>query len=179
MEPALSPLTERQREVLALANAGLANSEIARELGISQNAVRFHLKEIHSKLETDGARERLRGPGPVGSWRRWVFLHLGFTNLLNVGATGVLVGIAGIAAVLAYDGAPSRRPVNSPVETTTYHAWPGATLASFVVPGRTSIETLEALNPNLAGNALTEESVVVVPVLPGSQVIHLVATPGH
>lgn len=54
-------LTPREREVLRLATSGLTNNEIARELGITRNAVRFHLKEIHSKLGTGGERTTLAG----------------------------------------------------------------------------------------------------------------------
>ena len=43
----MSDLTDRQMDVFSLANAGLTNQQIAEELGISRNAVRFHLKEIH------------------------------------------------------------------------------------------------------------------------------------
>lgn len=52
-------LTPRERDVLRHAARGLTNERIALELGISRNAVRFHLKQIHSKLETGGSRSRL------------------------------------------------------------------------------------------------------------------------
>lgn len=84
-----SELTAKERAVLALASTGRSNRDIASELGITENTVRFHLKEIHSKLGTDGDRRRLR-------MRRW-FGALGLiglkTNLSTVAA------VAGIAAL--------------------------------------------------------------------------------
>ncbi|MDX3696554.1 LuxR C-terminal-related transcriptional regulator [Streptomyces europaeiscabiei] len=59
--PAPSPgahgtLTEREREVLALATDGLINAEIAAELGIAVNTVKQHLRHAFHKL---GVRSRL------------------------------------------------------------------------------------------------------------------------
>ncbi|MGE5597441.1 MAG: response regulator transcription factor [Hyphomicrobiales bacterium] len=62
-------VTPRERQVLDLAAAGRSNSQIARELGITRNAVRFHLKELHSKLRTDGNRELLRTRAPRAQHR--------------------------------------------------------------------------------------------------------------
>ena len=53
-------LTPREAEVLALVEAGLTNDEIAETLGITRNAVRYHLKDLHGKLGTGSERERLR-----------------------------------------------------------------------------------------------------------------------
>jgi DNA-binding CsgD family transcriptional regulator len=66
-------LTPREREVLALAQRGLTNPAIAAELGITENAVRYHLKELHSKLETAGDRGRLNRIGwlAAGVFLRW------------------------------------------------------------------------------------------------------------
>lgn len=52
-------LTPRERDVLNHTARGLTNEQIALALGISRNAVRFHLKQIHSKLDTGGKRSRL------------------------------------------------------------------------------------------------------------------------
>lgn len=49
------PLTRREREVLALVEQGLANKEIARELGIGPATVKNH---VHSVLGKLGARSR-------------------------------------------------------------------------------------------------------------------------
>lgn len=84
-------LTPREREVLGLARRGYTNSEMADLLGISRNAVRFHLKEIHSKLGTGGERSRL-----ARGWQG----ALGLLGLPLGKAAGV-VSVGAVAAVLA------------------------------------------------------------------------------
>jgi len=59
------PLTERESEVLGLLAKGLANKQIAVELGISDHTVKFHVSSIYQKLgvtnRTEAVREGLRG----------------------------------------------------------------------------------------------------------------------
>lgn len=43
-------LTQRELEVLRMVAAGLANKEIAAELGVSTNTVKFHVAQIMAKL---------------------------------------------------------------------------------------------------------------------------------
>ncbi len=86
-------LTAREREVLALANEGRTNNEIAHELGITRNAVRFHLKEIHSKLGTGGERWRL------GAWLRGIGLAA-----LPLSRAGTAIAVTAVTAVLAGGG---------------------------------------------------------------------------
>jgi len=59
-EPKLEPLTQRQVDVLCLMCEGLANKEIARELGISHHTVKIHvaaiLKALHVENRTQATR---------------------------------------------------------------------------------------------------------------------------
>jgi DNA-binding NarL/FixJ family response regulator len=50
-------LTEREVEVLRLVTAGLRNKEIAAGLAISENTVKFHLKNIVEKLHAQSRAE--------------------------------------------------------------------------------------------------------------------------
>jgi two-component system, NarL family, nitrate/nitrite response regulator NarP len=50
VDPVLRTLTEREREVLELIARGLTNKEIARELTITPNTVKRHLKSLFAKL---------------------------------------------------------------------------------------------------------------------------------
>jgi len=50
-------LTPREWEVLALLREGLANPEIAERLGISRDAVKYHVSEILSKLGVSSREE--------------------------------------------------------------------------------------------------------------------------
>ena len=52
----LSPLTEREEEVLVTVATGRTNAEIARELHISLSTVKFHLASLMTKI---GARNRV------------------------------------------------------------------------------------------------------------------------
>jgi two-component system NarL family response regulator len=45
-----SPLSERETEVLKLLAAGKANRDIASELSVSENTIKFHIKNILQKL---------------------------------------------------------------------------------------------------------------------------------
>ena len=51
------PLTERETAVLVLVARGLSNRAIARDLGISIETVRTHIKHVYSKC---GARDRVQ-----------------------------------------------------------------------------------------------------------------------
>jgi DNA-binding NarL/FixJ family response regulator len=58
------PLTAREVQVLGLMSRGLANKQIAVELGVSEHTVKFHVSSIYSKLNavnrTQAVREGLR-----------------------------------------------------------------------------------------------------------------------
>jgi DNA-binding NarL/FixJ family response regulator len=49
--PGISPLTDRELEVLRLAAKGLGNKDIARELDLSVRTVQAHLGNIFNKLQ--------------------------------------------------------------------------------------------------------------------------------
>lgn len=67
----LSRLTPRERELLAVLADGWTNLQIATRTGISENTVKYHLKNLYDKLDVRNramavalfASERSRGPG--------------------------------------------------------------------------------------------------------------------
>lgn len=50
-------LTERELDVLRLVVAGMRNKEIAGELGVSENTIKFHLRNILDKLHAESRTE--------------------------------------------------------------------------------------------------------------------------
>ena len=46
-------LTDREREIAILAAGGLSNEEIARQLFVTENTVRTHLRAVFKKLDID------------------------------------------------------------------------------------------------------------------------------
>ena len=61
------PLTERELEALNLLARGLANKQIAVELGISEHTVKFHVSSIYAKLNVTNRTEAVRA-GLRGGW---------------------------------------------------------------------------------------------------------------
>lgn len=59
-------LTVRELEVLKLLSFGMANKEIAWELSISDNTVKFHVSSIFAKLRVDNRVSAIRAAIEVG-----------------------------------------------------------------------------------------------------------------
>lgn len=59
-------LTARERQVLALVAAGVANKGIARALGVSPNTVKFHLASLFDKLEVGTRAEAIAAAARAG-----------------------------------------------------------------------------------------------------------------
>ena len=53
------PLSERESEVLRLFAAGLTNAEIARQLFVSQNTVKWYAKNLYRKLDVHSRSEAI------------------------------------------------------------------------------------------------------------------------
>jgi DNA-binding NarL/FixJ family response regulator len=56
-EPPVEPPTAREREVLAELALGRTNAEIARQLGISERTVRFHMENLFGRLGVENRVE--------------------------------------------------------------------------------------------------------------------------
>jgi DNA-binding NarL/FixJ family response regulator len=72
------PLTERERDVLALVAQGLAAKQVARQLGISPKTVELHKTRIFSKLGVPNQAAAVcvaMGRGLGGS-RRWISANI-------------------------------------------------------------------------------------------------------
>ena len=54
------PLTDRELEILRLAAAGNTNSQIARELWVTEQTVKFHLSNTYRKLGVANRTEASR-----------------------------------------------------------------------------------------------------------------------
>lgn len=53
----VNPLTERETELLCLVASGLSNKLIGQQLGISENTVKYHMKQILQKLRLQNRAE--------------------------------------------------------------------------------------------------------------------------
>jgi DNA-binding NarL/FixJ family response regulator len=58
-ERGLSPLSERETEVLALIAKGRSNKEIATDLGVTEGTVKLHVTNLLAKLEVNARTEAL------------------------------------------------------------------------------------------------------------------------
>lgn len=119
----LAELTPRNREVLELVARGLTNGEISRELGITLDGAKWHLREIITRLGV-GSREEAAAiwraeQRPTRRLRRWAFaIPLRPVIAATMGGVGV-VGLA-VAAILVLGGGDA--PAGEPVESTPPNA---------------------------------------------------------
>jgi DNA-binding CsgD family transcriptional regulator len=64
----LSPLTQREREVLRLLAAGLSNAGIAAQLVLSERTIDAHLRSVFDKLDLPGSRHDNRRIQAAAVW---------------------------------------------------------------------------------------------------------------
>ena len=62
----LDVLSARERQVLEMASTGLTNGEVARELGVSVHAIKFHLARVYRKLGVTSRREAVEQARAAG-----------------------------------------------------------------------------------------------------------------
>jgi LuxR family maltose regulon positive regulatory protein len=63
---AVISLTDRELSVLKLVDTGLSNKEIARALAITENTIKFHLKNVFQKLDCTNRTSALSGARKLG-----------------------------------------------------------------------------------------------------------------
>ncbi|MGE0601999.1 MAG: helix-turn-helix transcriptional regulator [Dehalococcoidia bacterium] len=178
-------LTPRESEVLDLARRGYTNNEIAERLGITRNAVRFHLKEVHSKLETGSERSVLarRWHGLLG-WLGVPAAKLGIPATVTAFAGAMAVGGLAVYQSLPADGrdlrgssgmavVDGRYPNGCPTE---YYAGT-MTLEDFAVGRSATLSELQALNPGLGLGSLPPGTIVKVPYDANASCAEAVTTP--
>ncbi|MDP9236801.1 MAG: LuxR C-terminal-related transcriptional regulator [Chloroflexota bacterium] len=102
-------LTPREREVIELISTGLTNEEIARQLGISLEGVKYHVSGILRRLSVESRREaaslhlRTERNGWLAAWAPVLFLRkLPFAWLPKAAAGAVLTTAAAGIALLAW-----------------------------------------------------------------------------
>jgi len=62
----LQPLTEREREILVLLGNGTSNKDMANRLYVSENTVKFHLKNIYAKLSVTSRVQAIASARRIG-----------------------------------------------------------------------------------------------------------------
>lgn len=95
----VAALSDREREVLALIAAGKTNVEIANELGIRFDTVKWHVSEILSKVGVERREDAAK------AWRGWNRLHRRWGRAIGGGfglemAAKIGGGLAVVAAAV-------------------------------------------------------------------------------
>ncbi|HEY1075871.1 MAG TPA: LuxR C-terminal-related transcriptional regulator, partial [Fontimonas sp.] len=62
----LEALTEREREILVYLGNGVSNKEMARRLFVSENTIKFHLKNVYSKLGVSSRLQAINAARQMG-----------------------------------------------------------------------------------------------------------------
>ena len=62
----LEPLTRREVDILVFLDNGVSNKEIARRILISENTVKFHLKNVYSKLAVTSRLQAINAARRMG-----------------------------------------------------------------------------------------------------------------
>ncbi len=62
----IEPLTDRERHFLDCLAIGASNKEIARLLQVSENTVKFHLKNVYSKFAVNTRSQAVRAALELG-----------------------------------------------------------------------------------------------------------------
>jgi LuxR family maltose regulon positive regulatory protein len=62
----LQPLSDREQEILVFLAHGVSNREIATRLFVSENTVKFHLKNIYAKLAVGSRLQAINAARQLG-----------------------------------------------------------------------------------------------------------------
>jgi LuxR family maltose regulon positive regulatory protein len=62
----LEQLTQRETEILVYLARGVSNKEMARRIYLSENTVKFHLKNIYSKLAVSSRLQAINAARQMG-----------------------------------------------------------------------------------------------------------------
>jgi len=66
----IQPLTDRERELLTLIASGFSNKDMAQRLFVSENTVKFHLKNVFGKLSVNSRIQAITAARQMGLLKR-------------------------------------------------------------------------------------------------------------
>jgi alpha-tubulin suppressor-like RCC1 family protein/DNA-binding CsgD family transcriptional regulator len=117
-------LTPRQQDVFELLATGLTNEEIAQQLGITEDGVKYHVSQILQRLGVKSRHEavalhlRTEGGGRLAAWAPVTFFRkLPFAWLPKAAAAAVFTAAAAGIALLAWGVLSTSKDAG----TTTLH----------------------------------------------------------
>lgn len=106
-EGQIETLSERELELLHLVSQGMSNQEIARQLYISPNTVKVHLRNVYAKLSVRSRTEAMR----VALEKGWIKLEVSAERQADGLAQPTELTRPGSEAVLPAEAVAERRPV--------------------------------------------------------------------